>query len=108
MRLKALVWVSSFAVICFFLPSLVMKLWEWLRSDLWFYRGWLIYPLVAFLLIFIARRRRRAQLARSGMGEGQLLLLVKERLARGEITIDEFHLLRQELFSKAVLNQLEE
>jgi hypothetical protein len=97
--LKAITWIGSFAVIFLFLPSLALKIWDFLVTAPWQYKSWLVYLVVAVFIIMIARSRfRKKKNAPTGQGGyDSLLLTAKQRLAKGEISLEEFREIRQEL-----------
>ncbi|TCL75263.1 hypothetical protein EDC14_1003195 [Hydrogenispora ethanolica] len=101
MSLKSFVWVGSISVIFLFLPSLAGKVWEFFAYAPWSVKGWLIYLLMALVMIRIARARwkRRTLRKQQELADApvSLLNIAKERLARGEINIDEFKAIKEEL-----------
>jgi uncharacterized membrane protein len=97
MRGKEVVWVTSLALVCFFLPSLAVKIWEMLIYISWRSPQWMVYPLIALGVYAVARWRRRRTADRIGAGPDELLALAKQRLVKGEIGLEEFRQIRQEL-----------
>jgi hypothetical protein len=94
---KKLIGVGSFAIIFFFLPSLAVKVWEGVLYMPWQLKRWGVYPALALLGWWSVRRRLR-RAGRSGAGDtGSLLFLAKQRLVKGEISLEEFRAIRQEL-----------
>jgi uncharacterized membrane protein len=92
------VFVGSFASIFFFLPSLGLKLWGLLSYSSWQYKRWLVYPLLILLGYWVIRRRRRRLNRNSGdRDDHSLLFMAKQRLVKGEISLEEFRAIRQEL-----------
>lgn len=98
MNYKGLVWVSSLASIFLFLPSLAIKLWEFITGAPWHQKRWLVYSLLAILFIQIIKIRLRFRKNRSGLdSHDSLVFLAKQRLAKGELSIEEFRQIREEL-----------
>lgn len=97
MRGEKLVFVGSFASIFFFLPSLAIKGWELLVFAPWPAKRWLIYPVVGWLIYWGVRRRWRRVNQGMGGDDRSLLYLAKQRLVSGEISLEEFRAIRQEL-----------
>jgi uncharacterized membrane protein len=97
MRWEKLFGVGSFATIFFFLPSLALKGWELLVFAPWQSKRWLIYPVVGLLAFWGVRRRWRQADRRTGGDDHSLLYLAKQRLVKGEISVEEFRQIRQEL-----------
>ncbi|MGD8399933.1 MAG: hypothetical protein PVH64_03200 [Bacillota bacterium] len=92
------VFVGSFATIFFFLPSLSWKLWEWLFYAPWPYKRGLLYPLLTLLGYWGVRRRRRRLNRNGGDQDNQsLLFMAKQRLVKGEISLEEYRAIRHEL-----------
>lgn len=98
MKYKGLIWVSSFATIFLFLPSLAMKLWEFLTRAPWSQKSWFFYLLsgVVIIKVIIARRRFRKKMSDLDSPES-LILLAKQRLVKGELSIEEFRQIREEI-----------
>lgn len=99
MQWKQIFWVGSLATVFFFLPSLALKLWETLVFIPWQYQRWFVYPAVGWLIL-VARRRWRRNADSTGRGEETLLDILKVRLAKGEVTLEEFRQIREELKSE--------
>jgi uncharacterized membrane protein len=101
MSLRSMVWIASFATIFLFLPSLAGKTWQFLVYAPWPVKSWIVYFLIGAFLIGLARSRfrRRNRLRLEAAAPVSPLAIAKERLARGEISIDEFRALREELNS---------
>lgn len=98
MKYKGLIWVSSFATIFLFLPSLAMKLWEFLTRAPWSQKSWVFYFLSGLVIIQVIRARRRFRKKLSDLDSPEsLILLAKQRLVRGELSIEEFRQIREEL-----------
>ena len=99
MKWKVIAWVGSFAVIFLFLPSLAVKIWNYLAGAPWQAKSWLFYIILALTVIFVVRWRwhKRTSLKSNGHEEGSLLFLAKERLVKGEISLEEFKAIKQEL-----------
>lgn len=101
MKLKIVSRVGSLIVVFFFLPSLIIKIWQFLVCAPWPAKSWLVYLALGLGLIFIARYRFTKRLRRktrgSGDGEPNLLQIAKERLVKGEISVAEFKEIRHEL-----------
>jgi hypothetical protein len=100
MKWRVVVWVGSFATIFLFLPSLLFKIWDYLIKAPWEAKSWLFYILAGLAFIFWVRWRWRKK-HRVGQirqdGEASLLFLAKERLVKGEISLEEFREIRREL-----------
>lgn len=99
MRLKVIVWVGSFAIVFLFLPSLAIKIWDFLVYAPWQAKSWLFYILSALVIIFYVRWRwRKRGVAKSIVHEtDSLIFFAKERLVKGEISLEEFREIRREL-----------
>lgn len=99
MNLKIISRVGSLMVIFFFLPSLLIKIWQFVVYAPWPAKSWLVYLALGASLIFIARYRlkKRRQRRTTGSSDPNLLQIAKERLAKGEISVAEFKEIRQEL-----------
>ena len=98
MKYKGLVWVSSFATIFFFLPSLAIKLWEFLIRAPWSQKSWILYLLSGIVIIQIVRGRRRLRKKLADLRSPEsLIFLAKQRLVKGELSIEEFREIREEL-----------
>lgn len=98
MKLKGLIWVSSFATIFLFLPSLAFKLWEFLTQAPWAQKSWLVYSATGLVLLQVvgARLRFRKKIAGPRSPES-LLFLAKQRLVKGELSLEEFRQIREEI-----------
>lgn len=99
MKGKAIICVGSFATIFLFLPSLAMKIWDFLLKAPWAAKSWLFYIFLTLLIFFGVRwrlRRRANDLSRP-KEEVSLLFIAKERLVKGEISLEEFREIRREL-----------
>lgn len=98
MKYKGFVWVTSIASIFLFLPSLAIKLWEFISGAPWSQKSWLVYPLMIIILFQVIRIRYRYRKRRSGFDSSDsLIFLAKQRLAKGELSIEEFRQIREEL-----------
>ena len=98
MKRKVAVWVGSFAVIFLFLPSLAVKIGLFFVEAPWHAKSWFFYLLTGLLLIFFLRWRRKKNVSlREKNEQFSLLFLAKERLAKGEISLEEFREIRREL-----------
>ena len=99
MKWKAIAWVGSFATIFLFLPSLALKIWDYIIYAPWQSKSWLFYIFIALALIFAVRWRihRRSIHQLPPKEEASLLFIAKERLVKGEITLEEFREIRREL-----------
>jgi uncharacterized membrane protein len=99
MNLKVFSRVGSLAVIFFFLPSLLIKIWDFFVYAPWQAKSWLVYLIVGVGLIFLVRYRwkKQARLKTAGTPEISLLQTAKERLVKGEISLTEYKEIRQEL-----------
>ncbi|HBF39527.1 MAG TPA: hypothetical protein DDW50_19685 [Firmicutes bacterium] len=99
MKWKVIVWVGSFAIIFLFLPSLAMKIGDYIVNAPWQDKSWLFYILIALALILGVRRRlhKRAANQSPPKEEVSLLFIAKERLVKGEISLEEFREIRREL-----------
>ncbi len=98
-KLRGIVWVGSFSIIFLFIPSLAIKIWEYLTEAPWPNKSWLFYLGGAFLLIIFAgnRWRKRKEILKNPVLVESPILIAKQRLAKGEISIEEFRQIRQEL-----------
>lgn len=99
MKGKVVVWVGSFAIIFLFLPSLAIKIWDFLINASWSSKSWLFYVSLSLVLFFGIRWRlhkRWTALSRP-KEEISLLFIAKERLVKGEISLEEFREIRREL-----------
>jgi Predicted membrane protein len=100
MKLKVGVWVASISVIFLFLPSLAIKIWNYFMEAPWQAKRWIFYLLSAFALFSIIRwrwRRRRNDSMLKKKDDISLLFLAKERLVKGEISLEEFREIKREL-----------
>ncbi len=101
MSLRGFIWVGSISVIFLFLPSLAGKIWDFFVYAPWQAKSWIIYLLVALILIRIAvaRLKRRAlrKVTEPLATSAASLNIAKERLARGEINLEEFRAIKEEL-----------
>ncbi len=98
MKYRGLVWVSSLASIFLFLPSLAIKLWELLTGAPWRQKSWVVYPLIAIALFQAIRIRRRFRKSKSNLDcQDSLVYLAKQRLVKGELSLEEFRQIREEL-----------
>jgi len=98
MKYKGLVWVSSLATIFLLLPSLAMKLWKYMIDAPWSQKSWVFYLLLGYLIIQVVRVRRRFHKKAVDLNSpDSLIFLAKQRLVKGELTIDEFRQIREEL-----------
>lgn len=98
MKYKGLVWVSGLATIFLFLPSLAIKLWEYLIHAPWAHKSWFFYLFSGFLIIQAVRARRRfRKKALESDSPESLIFLAKQRLVKGELSIEEFRQIREEL-----------
>jgi hypothetical protein len=98
MYLKRMAWVSSLATFFFFMPSLAGKLWEAFAELSWQYKRWFVYPLLAGLTFALVRRRvagRRMKTAT--LTNRSLTDILKQRLVKGEISLEEFRRIRLEI-----------
>ena len=97
MNLRSLVWVSSISIAFLFLPSLALKI----LNAPWEFKRWLVYAVLALVIVHIAKKRWRNKFdsAKNKPLEPEVspLLLAKQRLAKGEIGLEEFREIRQEL-----------
>ncbi|HOJ78161.1 MAG TPA: hypothetical protein PLZ08_01155 [Bacillota bacterium] len=100
MKLKGIIYVSIIATVFLFLPSLALIVWESISSLSWEYKQWSFYLAFALIILGIARYKlRRAKLKQNtGLQVDEAsLLLAKQRLVQGEISIDEFRQIKEEL-----------
>jgi uncharacterized membrane protein len=99
MKWKVIAWVGSFTVIFLFLPSLAIKIWDYLVEAPWQAKSWLFYIMLALMVVFFVRWRwhKRSTVKSNGHQEGSLLFLAKERLVKGEISLEEFQAIKREL-----------
>jgi hypothetical protein len=99
MNLKIISRVGSLVVVFFFLPSLMLKIWQFLVYAPWPAKSWLVYLALGLGLIWIIRRRLKKQSRQktAGGSEVNFLAIAKERLVKGEISVAEFKEIRQEL-----------
>jgi len=99
-KLKGIIYVSIIATVFLFLPSLALIVWESISSLSWEYKQWSFYLAFALIILGIARYKlRRAKLKQNtGLQVDEAsLLLAKQRLVQGEISIDEFRQIKEEL-----------
>ena len=99
MKGKVTVWVGSFATIFLFLPSLAIKIWDFLVKAPWPSKSWLFYILLS-IIIFLGVRWRllnRSKYLTRPKEEVSLLFIAKERLVKGEISLEEFRQVKREL-----------
>lgn len=98
MRSKELIWVGGFSSIFFFLPSLALKLGDYFIRAPWPIKRMIGYGLVAVMLIaFIRRRLKWRKLKRALFSGDAPIAIAQRRLAQGEISLDEFRQIKEEL-----------
>lgn len=98
MKYKGLVWVSSLATIFLFLPSLAIKLWQYMNDAPWSQKSWILYLLLGYLIIQAVRARYRFRKKALDLNSPEsLVFLAKQRLVKGELSIEEFRQIREEL-----------
>ncbi len=98
MKYKGLIWVSSFATIFLFLPSLAIKLWDFFTQAPWAQKSWILYLFSGFVIIQTVRARRRFRRKMADLDSPEsLIFLAKQRLVKGELSIEEFRQIREEL-----------
>lgn len=100
MKRKKYAWVGGLAMVFFLLPSLAVKLWDYLTLAPWPQKSRLIYLIMGICLISIVRLRLRRLRRREQdvvLSENRLIYLAKERLVKGEITPEEYREIRREL-----------
>jgi uncharacterized membrane protein len=98
MHLKRMAWVGSWATLFFFLPSLAGKLWEAFAALSWRYQRWFVYPALAGLIIVLVRRRIAERKMKTATLTNQSLAdILKQRLVKGEISLEEFRRIRLEI-----------
>jgi hypothetical protein len=96
--LKPMAWVGSFATLFFFLPSLGKRLWEALATAPWRYQRWVFYLLLAGTIFAFARRRiAERKIETANLADQSLMDILKQRLVKGEIGLEEFRIIRQEI-----------
>ena len=103
MGLKGLTRIASIMVIFFFLPSIAIKIWEYVIYAPWPAKSWLVYLALGIILIYLARKRwrKRLLLQQDKGDDSSLMYIAKERLVKGEISITEFQEIKQELTGRA-------
>lgn len=99
LKYKGVIWVSAFSIIFLFIPSLAQKVWSYLLYAPWQAKSWVFYILLALLAVFLVSRRFRKKRLLQGnqLEQDSLLGIAKKRLVKGEISIEEFRRIRQEL-----------
>lgn len=100
MKLKKWAWIGGLALFFLLLPSFTVKLWDFLTLAPWPQKSWLVYLLVSFGVIGLVRWRMRRISSKEQNpvpSDTQLLYFAKERLAKGEITPEEYREIRREL-----------
>lgn len=98
MRYHRLVWVSILATFFLFLPSMAIKLWEFITGAPWPQKSWLVYLFLVVAVVQGVRLRRRFRKNRPNIDSNDtLIFLAKQRLVRGELSIEEFRQIREEL-----------
>jgi uncharacterized membrane protein len=101
MRWRVISWVGSFTMVFLFLPSLAIKIWDYLMGAPWKAKSWIFYMMMGLLVVFWVRwrwhRHKRLATKLEKKEEVSLLFLAKERLVKGEISLEEFREIRQEL-----------
>ncbi len=99
MKGKVIVWVGSFAIIFLFLPSLAIKIGDFLVNAPWSSKSWLFYFLLSLILFVGVRWRLHKRLTSLSPSKEEisLLFIAKERLVKGEISLEEFREIRREL-----------
>ncbi|MCL6590451.1 MAG: hypothetical protein K6U80_10900 [Firmicutes bacterium] len=109
MKRKSLIWPVVLGALFLFLPSLAVKIWDFLVKAPWPYKSWLVYLLISIALIKWVRwrwkhRKLKYEAPTSPPAPPDLLYLAKERLVKGEISLQEFREIKQELFKPEVEN----
>lgn len=103
MVLKKVTWIGSLALLFFFLPSLAYKIWNFIVFAPWQVKSWLFYLILAIVMINLIRWRLRRKNSHPETGrippdeEMKPMLIAKERYAKGEINLEEFRAIKQEL-----------
>lgn len=98
MKFKGIIWVSGFSIIFFFLPSLALKIFDYLRFLPWRYQMWLVYFFLATIIFGFARRNFRHRKNEKNLeSKDNLLFIAKRRLAEGDISLEEFRQIKQEI-----------
>jgi len=100
MSLKTWITVGSIALIFLFLPSLGLKLWDFLIYAPWGVKSWLFYLGLAGIALFWVRLRKRKQASAANLeiaDQEEPIIIAKRRLAMGEINLTEYRELKQEL-----------
>lgn len=98
MRFKGIIWVGGFSTVFLLLPSMAIKLWEAFKLMPWQYKSWLFYFITALVLVLVARHNlKRRKAINKPETDDNLLLLAKKRLAQGEITLEEYRQIKEEL-----------
>jgi hypothetical protein len=98
MKYKGLVWVSCLATVFLFLPSLAMILWRYFIDAPWSQKSWAFYLLLGYIIIQGVRARRRFHKKAVDLNSPEaLIFLAKQRLVKGELSIEEFRQIREEI-----------
>ena len=98
MKYHGLVWVSSLATFFLFLPSMAFKLWVFITGAPWSQKGWLVYLFLVVAIVQGVRLRRRFRKRQPNIDSlDALLFLAKQRLVKGELSVEEFRQIREEL-----------
>jgi membrane protein implicated in regulation of membrane protease activity len=97
MKLKVIIWVGSIALIFLFLPSLAIKIWDFLISAPWQAKRWIFYIIIGLSIFLFVKWRWRRRVKNMKKDEVSLLFLAKQRLVKGEISMEEFREIRREL-----------
>ena len=68
-------------------------------DHMWFGGGWMMFPWLFFLTLFVLAFlwRSRSSSGSSGDDPGTALEILKKRYAKGEITRDEFEKMKQDI-----------
>ncbi len=99
MKYRRMAGVAGFMSVFFFLPSLAVKLWNWLVYAPWHRKSWLVYLLIGLLVIaWVRHRAGNWKLRLQPVDQtNQPLQIAKQRLAAGELSLEEFRRIKQEL-----------
>jgi uncharacterized membrane protein len=97
-KYKAWVWIGGLSSIFFFLPSLAIKIFQFILESSWQIKSIFVYAGLGIILIDLIRHRLLwKRINPETIQEVTPLLIVQRRLAEGKISLDEYRQIKEEL-----------